>query len=68
MREYITLKSLIVRKDNVIFANKEGKNGISVAIDTKNTFLPTQTIQFTTEEERDKIFTKLIVALTGDIE
>lgn len=68
MKEYIILKSLIIRKDNIIFATKEGSNNISLAIDNKNSFTSMQTIQFLTEEERDKAFNKLTVALAGDIE
>lgn len=68
MKDYVILKSLIVRKDNIIFATKQGISDISMAIDNKNSFTSMQIIGFQNEEERDKAFNKLIVALTGDIE
>lgn len=68
MNDYVILKSIIVRKDNIIFANKQGVLDISIAIDNKNNFSTMQNIQFLTEEDRDRAFNKLTVALTGDLE
>lgn len=67
MKEYVVLKSLIVRKDNIIFVNKSALD-IMVAIDNNNNFPSMQSIQFLSEEETDRAFDKLTVALTGDLE
>jgi hypothetical protein len=67
MSEFVAVKGLIVRKDNIAFVSKSLFKDIQFGITTNN-FNQVQTVTFEEDHERDRVFDKIMVALTGDLE
>lgn len=67
--EFVSIKGLVVRKDNIVYARKlEKGTGIEFAIAQNTNFPPNSfIINFEDNEERDRTFDKVMVALTGDL-
>lgn len=69
MSEFVTIKGFIVRKDNIIYAKKSiVPTQIEVATSCSGMAQQVHIIELVTEEERNRTFDKMMVALTGDIE
>lgn len=67
--EFVSIKGLVVRKDNIVYARKpENEKTIEFAISQNTSFPPNSfRINFENNEERDRTFDKIMVALTGDL-